>query len=56
MWTMIALALLCLAFGLRVEGTVTANWHGLWLAKIGRLKLAMVEFRPGRLYYRMEAI
>jgi hypothetical protein len=55
MYTLAILALLCAAFGLRYEGTVRADWHGLWLAKFWRLRLAMVEFRPGRVYVRMEA-
>lgn len=55
MYTLAILSLLCAAFGLRFEGTIRANWHGLWFAELGRLRLAVFEFRPGRVYVRMEA-
>lgn len=55
MWTLIIAALLCAAFGLRYEGTIRASCHGLRMAKIWRLRLAMFEYRPGRIYVRMEA-
>jgi hypothetical protein len=55
MWTLIILSLLCAAFGLRFEGTIRANCHGLWMAQLGRLRVALFEYRPGRVYVRMEA-
>jgi len=57
MWTIVLLALACWFFGLNREGSCKSDniLASCTFLRMGRLVVSVWSYRPGRVYYRMEA-
>lgn len=55
-----ALAVLVIGFllgrAVRSEGTARARLAGIGLLQLGRLRVGLWTFRPGRVYFRLEVM